>query len=111
MLCLLFLLFLLALFSSCSRSLQDNQLRFGIKAAQKDLWDEAIFRWKKVLLSNPASAEAHNNLGVALAKQQKINEAIEHFSEALRINPAISGAHNNLRKALWLQKKTADNKK
>ncbi len=56
-------------FQGCSRPFIENQLLFGAEAARKDLWDEAIFRWKKVIISDPRSAAAHNNLAVAYEKK------------------------------------------
>jgi Tfp pilus assembly protein PilF len=86
--CLFFsLLFLFLLFSSCGTSQHEPQLHFGILSAQKDLWDEAIFRWKKVLESDPNSAAAHNNLGVAYEKKGLWEEAKEEYEIALKLSP------------------------
>ena len=85
--CLLFIPFLAISFSSCTRHLLDNQLLFGIQAAQKDLWDEAIFRWKKVMLANPKSAAAHNNLAVAYEKKGIWEEAKKEYEIAQKLSP------------------------
>ena len=85
--CLVFTLLLAFSFSGCSRQLADNQIQFGVQAAQKELWDEAIFRWKKVIESNPNSAAAHNNLAVAYEKKGLWDEAKKEYEIALKISP------------------------
>jgi len=56
---------LMFIISGCFSSINQSQLSYGIQAAKKDLWNEAIFRWEKCLKSNPNSASAHNNLAAA----------------------------------------------
>ncbi len=85
----------LLVFHGCSRPLVDDQLHFGIDAAQKDLWDEAIFRWKKVLETTPASAAAHNNLAVAYEKKGLWEEAKKEYEIALRLSPENSYIKSN----------------
>ena len=84
---LLVFLFFVISFSSCARQLMDNQLLFGIQAARQELWDEAIFRWKKVVLSDPNSAAAHNNLAVAYEKKGLWEEAKNEYEIALKLSP------------------------
>ena len=74
-------------FQGCSRPFIENQFLFGAEAARKDLWDEAIFRWKKVLVSDPQSAAAHNNLAVAYEKKGLWDEARKEYEIALTLNP------------------------
>ena len=47
------------------RSILGEELEFGRKAAKFELWNEAIFRWEKVLEQDPSNANAVNNLAVA----------------------------------------------
>lgn len=56
-------------------------------AAQKELWEEAIFRWEKVLQVNPDSAVAHNNLAVAYEKKGLLERAQEEYEKALKLSP------------------------
>ena len=79
--------FLLILITSCSRPQPQTQLQFGILAAQKGLWDEAIFRWKKVIQIDADSAAAHNNLAVAYEKKGLWEEAEKEYETALKIRP------------------------
>jgi len=83
----LLLLFFSVLITSCSQPQPKTQLQFGILAAQKDLWDEAIFRWKKVIQSDPNSAAAHNNLAVAYEKKGLWEEAEREYEAALKLKP------------------------
>jgi len=83
----LILAFLCMLITSCSRPRPQTQLQFGILAAQKGLWDEAIFRWKKVIQIDPNSAAAHNNLAVAYEKKGLWDEAEKEYETALRLRP------------------------
>jgi Tfp pilus assembly protein PilF len=75
------------LITSCARPQPQTQLQFGILAAQKDLWDEAIFRWKKVIQADSSSAAAHNNLAVAYEKKGLWEEAEKEYETALELSP------------------------
>ena len=85
----LWLLFLslFALFTRCAPPPPQSQLHFGILAAQRDLWDEAIFRWKKAVQLEPESSSAHNNLAVAYEKKGRWEEAQKEYEVALKLNP------------------------
>jgi Tfp pilus assembly protein PilF len=71
----------------CASPPPKSQLHFGIYAAQRDLWDEAIFRWKKALELDPNSSAAHNNLAVAYEKKGLWEEAKKEYEVALELNP------------------------
>jgi tetratricopeptide (TPR) repeat protein len=64
-----------------------DQVGFGVWAADNDLWEEAIFRWKKVLGQDPRSVAAHNNLAVAYEKKGLWEEARKEYETALRLAP------------------------
>ncbi len=74
-------------FFGCGTSQTQSQLSFGILSAQKKLWDEAIFRWKKTLESDPDSAAAHNNLAVAYEKKGLWEDAKKEYEIALKLSP------------------------
>jgi Tfp pilus assembly protein PilF len=78
---------LVILFAGCSSYRSTDQIDFGIKAARLDLWDEAIFRWKKYLQVDPESGAAHNNLAVAYEKKGLWEEAKEQYDLALKYKP------------------------
>jgi len=91
---LIFLLFAIFLSGFC-RTVSDKQINFGIQAAQRDLWEEAIFRWQKAILSNPESAAAHNNLAVAYEKKGLWEEAKKEYEIALKLSPKNSYKKSN----------------
>lgn len=94
---LLFIPLLLAL-SGCTTLLKSRQLQFGIQAAQKELWNEAIFRWKKALETNPQSAAAYNNLAVAYEKKGLWDEAETAYESATKLNPENKYIQSNYQK-------------
>ncbi|MFC2169350.1 tetratricopeptide repeat protein [Acidobacteriota bacterium] len=99
--------------SGCSRPFLKDQLNFGIQAAQKELWEEAIFRWRKVIQVNPQSAEAHNNLAVALEKKALWEEAKKEYEIAINLSPEnkyIESNHKNFTKRLEDLKKDKNEK-
>ena len=62
--------------------------------------DEAVACYRRTLTLNPASADAHNNLGNALKDQGKLDEAVGWLARALELKPAYAEAHSNLGNAL-----------
>ncbi len=84
------LLFILAasfVLTQCTSRSTLSQMNFGIKAAGNQLWDEAIFRWKKVIEISPGSAAGHNNLAVAYEKKGMWDEARREYQRALGLDP------------------------
>lgn len=106
--CLVFLLL------GCAGSMPKTQMHFGIKAAQSNLWNEAIFRWKRVLEDNPNSAAAHNNLAVAYEKQGLLEEAEKEYEAAIRIAPNnkyVQSNYDNFKRRARNMKEEKDEKK
>jgi tetratricopeptide (TPR) repeat protein len=58
--------------------------------------DEAVVRYKRVLLCQPDFAGTYNNLAVALATLGRTDDAIAQFGRALVLNPDYAEVHNNL---------------
>lgn len=107
----LLFVFLAMIFSGCSTQFGQNQLQFGIQSAQRNLWDEAIFRWKKVLQSDPSSAAAHNNLAVAYEKKGLWEEAKKEYEAALKLKPrdeSIQSNYNKFKRIYEGQKESED---
>jgi tetratricopeptide (TPR) repeat protein len=91
----------IALASGCAGPPRMDQIHFGIWAAERDLWDEAVFRWKKVLDQEPGSVAAHNNLAVAYEKKGLWEEARKEYEAALKLdpdNPWVKFNHDNFQK-------------
>lgn len=105
-LALLLSLILVVVWSSCSRPIQQDQLLFGIRAAQKDLWDEAIFRWKKVIAASPNSAAAHNNLAVAYEQKGLFEDAKQEYELALKLSPSNKYIESNYQKLMKILEDT-----
>ncbi len=84
---IILLLPLLFVFTRCTSSIPQSQLHFGILAAQRNLWDEAIFRWKKAVQIEPDSPAAHNNLAVAYEKKGLWEVAGKEYEIALKLSP------------------------
>jgi tetratricopeptide (TPR) repeat protein len=81
------LFFSVSALGSCVRFLPENQLNLGVWASEKDMWDEAVFRWQKAVAAEPNSAAAHNNLAVACEKKGQWDEAEKEYSLALKLAP------------------------
>ena len=77
--------------SGCAISRDVDQIeaynQFAIKAAQAQLWNEAVFRWKQVIDVDPENAKAHNNLGVAYEALGDIDEAVAAYQRATALEP------------------------
>ena len=59
-------------------------------------FDQAIPYLERELQINPASAEAHNDLGIALSQNGRIEEAIGEWQKTLELQPRNLGACCNL---------------
>jgi tetratricopeptide (TPR) repeat protein len=95
---ILLIVFILIIGCGCTASRLTDQTSFGIWAAEKDLWDEAIFRWKKVLATDPDSAAAHNNLAVAYERKGLWEEARREYEAALKLQPQNAWVKSNYKK-------------
>lgn len=77
--------------SGCAVSRDTNQIeaynQFAIKAAQAQLWNEAVFRWKQVIDVDPEDSKAYNNIGVAYEALGKIDEAVAAYQRATELEP------------------------
>jgi Tfp pilus assembly protein PilF len=78
---------LLLILSGCAPMKTNSQMQFGIQAAQKELWNEAIFRWEKVIEINPESGAAYNNLAVAYEKKGEWDKAEMAYDKAVKFAP------------------------
>ncbi len=92
---LLSLLILLLLLACCVMYLPQDEMKFGIEAAQKGLWDEAIFRWERAVQQDPKSPAAHNNLAVAYEKKGAFEKAEKEYKTALELSPENEQIQSN----------------
>ncbi len=70
-----------------ARSDSKAQVEFGIVAAQKDLWNEALYRWKRAVEIDPTYAAAYNNLAIAYEHEGKFDEARKAYEKAIELEP------------------------
>ncbi len=71
------------------------QVDFGIAVAQKGLWREAIFRWKKAVELDPSYAAAWNNLAIAYEHEGQFDSARDAYEKALKLAPNNTFIHQN----------------
>jgi Flp pilus assembly protein TadD len=65
----------------------DRQIDFGLKVAQKGLWQEARFRFERAVLAEPTNAAALNNLAVSLEQMGDFAGARKAYEKALELKP------------------------
>jgi Flp pilus assembly protein TadD len=85
----------LLLAAACSTSRLQDQMKIGLWASRQNLWNEAIYRWRRILDLNPNSAAAHNNLAVAYETKGMWDEARREYDSALKLDPKNSAIKSN----------------
>src|SRR5437764_13577801 len=71
-------------------------------------YENAIAHFRRSAALNPASAQAHYNLGTAQTLARRLDEAAAAFRDALRLDPSYANAHNNLGNVLLAQGRTEE---
>ena len=64
-----------------------RQVEFGLKVAQKGLWQEARFRFERAVQLDAHNAAARNDLAVALEQTGDFTEARKAYEKALELKP------------------------
>ena len=83
-------LVLLILAPGALRAAEDSsrqQVDFGLKVAQKGLWQEARFRFERAVEIDPQNAPALNDLAIALEQMGEFDKAREYYERALAVKP------------------------
>ena len=65
----------------------ESQLAFGVSMAQRQLWNEALFRFRQAARQEPSNPKVYNNLAVACEATGNFEEALENYQKALRLAP------------------------
>jgi len=71
------------------------QLDFGVQAARKGLWREALFRWERARKAAPEDSRVLNNLAVAYETTGDFGKADELYRAALRLDPGNRDIRQN----------------
>jgi len=64
-----------------------QQVKFGIDVAQKGMWREALFRFRRAVEIDPRNPSALNDLAVALEQMGEFDDARKYYEEALKLKP------------------------
>jgi len=80
------------------RELVGAEMAFGRKAAMSGLWNEAIFRWEKVIEAQPQNPDALNNLAVAYESVGAYDKAGELYERALALDEDSQAIRRNLKR-------------
>jgi len=78
-----------------ARSDAKERVQFGIGVAQRGLWKEAMFWWKRAAEIDPTYAAAFNNLAIAFEHEGQLTEAREAYEKALRLEPGNTMIRQN----------------
>ena len=73
----------------------ERQINFGLKVAQKGLWQEARFRFERAAKADPQSAAALNDLAVALEQMGDFAGARQAYEKALELKPGDTYIQQN----------------
>jgi Tfp pilus assembly protein PilF len=77
------------------RSDAREQVQFGINVAQRGLWKEALYRWKRAAEIDPTYAAAFNNLAIAFEHEGQLSEARESYEKAVKLEPGNAMIRQN----------------
>ena len=74
--------------SSGSQPSADREMRAGVKAAAREYWQEAHFRFQRASELDPTSIKIQNNLAVSLESLGRYEEALEVYKLAVEKAPS-----------------------
>lgn len=72
-----------------------EQLEFGVQMAQRELWSEALFRFRQAQRLDPENPRVFNNLAVAHEALGLFEEALGLYRQGLELAPQDKGLRNN----------------
>jgi Flp pilus assembly protein TadD len=81
------LLFLASGATLAAEESAERQIAFGLKVAQKGLWQEARFRFERAVQAEPSNTAALNDLAVSLEQMGDFAGARKAYEKALEIKP------------------------
>lgn len=77
------------------RDAAEDEVEFGILAAQRGLWREAEFRFERATELDSTYAAAFNNLAVVYEQTGRIQEAERAYAKARALDPDNSFINGN----------------
>ncbi|MBZ5587498.1 MAG: tetratricopeptide repeat protein [Acidobacteriia bacterium] len=81
--------------SSGAQSQAHAEMREGVRAAQRNYWQEALFRFQNARAIDPSDPEVLNNLAVALEALGRYDEALVTYKQALQSGSKPSALRRN----------------
>ena len=81
--------------NKADRGQSKQQVEFGIKVAQNNLWNEALYRWQKATELDPSYAAAYNDLAVAYEHEGQLDKARQAYEKAVELAPDNSQIRQN----------------
>jgi len=90
----------LAALTACSSSTPgalsvNEEMRFGVDAGRRGYWQEALFRFERARVQEPANAELLNNLAVTQEALGRFDDALATYKEALKQGPKNQNIRRN----------------
>ncbi len=87
------------------RKILGAELQFGRDAAKFGLWNEAIFRWEKVVKDEPNNAQAVNNLAIAYEHVGDFEKARILYLAAMELDESSRDIKRNYKRFLSFYKR------
>ncbi len=69
-----------------ARSDAKEQVQFGVSIAQRGLWTEALYRFKRATEIDQSYAAAFNNLAIAYEQEGELALALESYERAVELD-------------------------
>lgn len=81
--------------SSRPKASASFEMRAGVKAAAREYWQEAHFRFERAQQLEPQSFKVLNNLAVSLEALGRYEEALGIYKKALELSPSNTALKRN----------------
>ncbi len=72
-----------------------SQLAFGVDMAERGLWSEALFRFKRAAQAEPGNPRILNNIAVAYEALGLFEKALDAYQDAIKVDPTNKDLKHN----------------